>query len=210
MRRINIVILLCILSSVFFWFLSPNESEAVFSYFVFSGDNLLRGKVWTTVTALFLHADPLHLVGNMLFLFVFGNTLEEEIGPKKTLTAFFAGGVLSFLFSVFFYSPQTPMIGASAAIFTLTSIVMLVKPLRFSIIFLLPQGLVAILYFMYNIVAVYYGTQGNVAFISHIIGFLLGIPLGIAWSREWKKNLLITLGLLILFYVLQILLQQFM
>ncbi len=164
--------------------------------------------MWTLVTALFLHADPLHLAGNMLFLFVFGNTLEEEIGPKKTLTAFFSGGILSFLLSVFFYSPQTPMIGASAAIFTLTAIVMLVKPLRFSILFLLPQGLVAILYFMYNIVAVYYGTQGNVAFISHIIGFIIGIPLGIAWSREWKKNLLITLGLLILFYVLQILLQQ--
>ncbi|MCJ7770048.1 rhomboid family intramembrane serine protease [Candidatus Bathyarchaeota archaeon] len=208
MRRINIVILLCILSSVFFWFLSPNESEAFFSYFVFSGDNLLQGKVWTTITALFLHADPLHLVGNMLFLYVFGNTLEEEIGPKKTLAAFFSGGILSFLLSVFFYSPQTSMIGASAAIFTLTSIVMLVKPLRFSILFLLPQGLVAILYFMYNIVAVYYGTQGNVAFISHIIGFIIGIPLGMAWSREWKKNLLITLGLLVLFYVLQILLQQ--
>jgi len=208
MRRINIVILLCILSSVFFWFISPEEFGIVFNYFVFSGDNLLQGKVWTPVTALFLHADLLHLAGNMLFLFVFGNTLEEEIGPKRTLAAFFSGGILSFLFSLFFYAPQTPMIGASAAIFTLTSIVMLVKPLRFSIFFLMPQGLVAILYFMYNVVAVYYGSQGNVAFISHIIGFIVGIPMGIGWSREWKKNLFITFGLLLLFYILQVLLQQ--
>ncbi len=210
MRRINIVILLCILSSVLFWSVSPSESDAVFNYLVFSGDNLLQGKVWTLVTALFLHADLLHLAGNMIFLFVFGNSLEEEIGPKKTLTAFFSGGILSFLLSVFFYSSQTSMIGASAAIFTLTAIVMLVKPLRFSILFLMPQGLVAILYFIYNVVAVYYGTQGNVAFISHIIGFIVGIPLGIAWSKEWKKNLLITFGLLILFYILQVLLQQFL
>jgi membrane associated rhomboid family serine protease len=210
MRRINIVILLCILSSVLFWLISPNEFDTVLSYLVFSGDNLLQGKVWTPVTALFLHSDLLHLTGNMIFLFVFGNTLEEEIGPKKTLKAFFSGGILSFLLSVFFYSPQTPMIGASAAIFTLTSIVMLVKPLRFSILFLMPQGLVAILYFIYNVVALYYGTQGNVAFISHIIGFMVGIPLGIAWSKDWKKNLLITLGLLLLFYILQVLLQQFL
>jgi membrane associated rhomboid family serine protease len=65
------------------------------------------------------------------------------------------------------------MIGASAAIFTLTSIVMLVKPLKFSLIFLMPQGLVAIIYFIYNVAAVYFGVQGNVAFISHIVGFII-------------------------------------
>ncbi len=210
MRRINLVILLCIISSVFSWFLSPLEFETVLSYFAFSSDSPLQGKVWTPVTALFLHADLLHLSGNMLFLFVFGNTLEEEIGSKKTLTAFFSGGILSFLLSVFFYAPETPMIGASAAIFTLTSIVMFVKPLKFSILFLIPQGLIAILYFIYNVIAVYYGTQGNIAFISHIIGFIIGIPLGIAWSREWKKNLVITFGLLILIYIMQIFLQQFL
>jgi membrane associated rhomboid family serine protease len=67
----------------------------------------------------------------------------------------------------------------------------------------MPQGLVAILYFIYNVAAVYFEVQGNVAFISHIIGFIMGIPLGIAWSRDWKKNLVITLALLILFYILQ-------
>jgi membrane associated rhomboid family serine protease len=72
----------------------------------------------------------------------------------------------------------------------------------------MPQGLIAILYFMYNIAAVYFEVQGNVAFISHIIGFILGIPLGIAWSRNWKRNLGITVVLLILFYILQIFLMQ--
>ncbi len=138
------------------------------SNLAFSGDNLLQGKVWTPITALFLHADLMHLAGNMIFLFVFGNTLEKEIGSKKTLTAFLIGGILSFLLSIYFYDPETPLIGASAAIFTLTSIVMLVKPLKFSLLFLMPQGLIAILYFMYNIAAVYFEVQGNVAFISHI------------------------------------------
>jgi len=124
----------------------------------------------------------------MFFLFVFGNTLEREVGSKKTAAAFFTGGILAFLFSVFFYNPDTPLLGASAAIFTLTAIVMLMKPLKFSFLFLMPQGLVAILYFIYNVAAVYFEVQGNVAFIAHIIGFILGIPFGIAWSKDWKKN----------------------
>jgi membrane associated rhomboid family serine protease len=210
MRQINWIIILCVLLSIFSWYLPSNQYETALSYLAFSGGNLLQGKVWTPITALFLHADPIHLAGNMLFLFVFGNTLEGEIGSKKTLTAFFTGGILSFLLSVFFYNPETLMIGASAAIFTLTSTVMLVKPLKFSLLFLMPQGLVAILYFTYNVAAVYFGVQGNVAFISHIIGFIAGIPMGVAWSKDWKKNLVITLALLIIFYVLFYFLQSFL
>jgi len=208
MRKINWIILLCILSSIFSWYLPSNEYETVLSYLSSSGDNLLQGKVWTPITALFLHADLMHLAGNMIFLFVFGNTLEREIGSKKTLTAFLIGGTLPFLLSIYFYDPETLLIGASAAIFTLTSIVMLVKPLKFSFLFLMPQGLVAILYFIYNVAAVYFDVQGNVAFISHIIGFIIGIPLGIAWSKNWKKNLVIAFALLIVFYILQIFLLQ--
>ncbi len=210
MRRINWVILLCALLSIFSWYLPSNVYETAFSYLAFSGDNLLQGKVWTPFTALFLHADLMHLAGNMIFLFVFGNTLEREVGSKKTFTAFLTGGILSFLLSASFYNPKILMIGASAAIFTLTSIVMLVKPLKFSLILLMPQGLVAIIYFIYNVAAVYFGVQGNVAFISHIIGFIIGIPMGIAWSKDWKKNLAITFALLILFYILQSFLLQFL
>jgi hypothetical protein len=71
-------------------------------------------------------------------LYVFRNTLENELKPKETLSAFFAGGTLAFLLGVFFYEPSTLLIGASAAIFTLTAVVMLVKPLKFSLIFLMP------------------------------------------------------------------------
>jgi membrane associated rhomboid family serine protease len=94
------------------------------------------------------------------------------------------------------------MIGASAAIFTLASIVMLLKPLKFSILLFMPQGLVAILYFVYNAIAVYYGSEGNVAYMAHIIGFAIGIPLGMAWSKEWFRNLMITIALLAVYAVI--------
>jgi membrane associated rhomboid family serine protease len=190
LRKINLVIIACILVSLVSWF---SNTDVVLDYLAFSGDNLLKGRVWTLVTSLFLHADILHLAGNMLFLYVFGNTMEEDLGATKTLGTFFFGGVASFLLSLLFYNPATPLIGASAAIFTLSAIVMLVKPLKFSILFFLPQGLVAVLYFVYNLVAVYYAAGGNVAYIAHVIGFAIGIPFGLAWSKNWLKNLLITI-----------------
>ncbi len=196
MRKINLVIVTCIIAYLLSLLVNEN---LVLEYFAFSGDNLFKGEFWTIITSLFLHANLLHLLGNMLFLYVFGNTLEEDLGATKTLSAFFLGGALSFLLSLFFYDPATPMIGASAAIFTLSAVVMLLKPLKFSILLFMPQGLVAILYFVYNALAVYFGTEGNVAYMAHIIGFAIGIPLGMAWSKGWFKNLLITIGLLAIY-----------
>ena len=198
MRKINLVIIACILVSLLSWLLKP---DVVLEYLAFSGENLLKGRAWTLITSLFLHADLLHLAGNMLFLYVFGNTMEEDLGATKTLGTFFFGGIASFLLSLLFYGTATPLIGASAAIFTLSAIVMLIKPLKFSILFFMPQGLVAILYFVYNAIAVYSGTEGNVAYIAHVIGFAIGIPFGLAWSKNWLKNLLITIALLIVFLI---------
>lgn len=199
MRKINLVIIFCILVSLVSWLSDP---ELVLEYIAFSGDNLINGRIWTLVTSLFLHADILHLVSNMVFLYVFGNTIEEDLGARKTLAAFFFGGFISFLLSLLFYGSSILMVGASAAIFTLSAIVMLIKPLKFSILFFMPQGLVAILYFVYNALAVYYGTEGNVAYLSHLIGFAIGIPFGLAWSKNWWKNLLITLALLASYFII--------
>jgi membrane associated rhomboid family serine protease len=201
LRKINFVIIFCILFSLISWLSNP---DFVFQYLAFSGYNLLMGRVWTLVTSLLLHGDILHLAGNMLFLYVFGNTMEEELGATKTLGTFFFGGIISFLLSLLFYDPATPLIGASAAIFTLSAIIMLIKPLKFSILFFMPQGLVAILYFVYNAIAVYSNAGGNVAYIAHLIGFAVGIPFGIAWSKNWLKNLLISIALLIVFLIVAV------
>jgi len=196
-NKINWVIIACILASIAFWL--TGDSSLPTRYLAFSTANLLNGRVWTLVTSLFLHADILHLAGNMIFLYAFGNALEKEVGDEKTFLAFFLGGILSLLFGVFFYTPDVFLIGASAAIFTLTAVVMLVKPLKFSFIFFMPLGLVAIIYIIYNVVAVQTGVEGNVAYISHVIGFAVGIPLGVTWSKNLFRNLLITVGLLVFY-----------
>lgn len=209
MSRTNLIILICVVASLFLW-LAENP-DIIMSQLAFSAENLLDGRAWTLVTALFLHADPAHLLGNMMFLFVFGNTLEKELGAGRTLAAFFTGGVMSFLLGAFFYPPETFLIGASAAIFTLASFAMLVKPLKFSFLFFMPIGLVALIYFIYNVLAVYYGAGGNIAYVSHVIGFILGVPFGAAWGKNVLQNLLITIALFIVYLIIAyILVPQFL
>lgn len=201
LRKTTLLIISCIIVTLLCWTLNENSLVDL----SFSNENLRRGYFWVIITALFVHANPLHLVGNMLFLHVFGRTLEEEIGSTKTMLAFFLGGALSFFLSAFFYKIDVRMIGASAAIFTLISITMLIKPLKFTWIFLMPLGLVAMIYFLYNIFAIAYPGFGEagVGYLGHVIGFLTGVPLGIAWSRgKWKRNILISIAMLVLYIVL--------
>jgi rhomboid family protein len=192
------LILACIVVSFWAW-----QQDPVFAQhnLIFSLANLKSGRIWTLLAALFVHASILHLFGNMLFLFVFGATLEKTIGRGRLLAIFFTGGIVSFILGAAFMPRATGMLGASAAIFALAGCVMLVNPLKFSWLFLAPQGLVAILYFIYNVVVVYDvsripGYDPHVAYIAHIIGFLTGLPFGIALSAHWKRNLFITLLLL--------------
>lgn len=199
MNKTNYLIIACFLSSILTWFLVDNQTIDLLA---FSTQNLLEAKIWTLISALFIHSDPAHLIGNMIFFYIFGNTIENELDQKWVLIPFFVGGVGSFLLSIPFFDASTLMIGASAAIFTLTAIVMLLKPLKFSFYFLMPLGLVAIVYFGYNLIAINMGAQGNISYIGHVIGFLIGLPFGVASNKNWHKNLLIAAILFGIYFLL--------
>lgn len=201
MKKTTLLILLSIIATIIHLYLHDSPLAQSLR---FSGENLMRGCFWTPITSIFVHASIAHLVGNMIFLYVFGGTLEKEVGSIRMLSAFFLGGILSFIASLYLYGYEVIMVGASAAIFTLIAIVMLIKPLKFSLLFLMPLGLVAILYFIYNVLAaLFLDLESNVGYIPHLIGFLIGIPFGIIWSRgRWKRNLLITFALLILYLII--------
>lgn len=132
MKKTVGLMVLCVFSGLIFWSLDYRwgDAELLSGLLLFSGESFFQGRFWVAFTALFIHADLAHLLGNMIFLYVFGSNLEDEVEAGKTLAAFFAGGVLSFVLSAFLYGPRTVSFGASAAIFTLTAIVMLTKPLK--------------------------------------------------------------------------------
>src|SRR2546427_6320322 len=109
--RVNwFLMLACVLASLYAWQQDPNWAE---QNLVFSLNNFYAGRVWTLVTALFVHASWEHLLGNLPFLFVFGNTLEKMIGRNNHLLVFFLGGFTSFLLPpiIGIYSPDTGMLG---------------------------------------------------------------------------------------------------
>ncbi|MBS7627145.1 rhomboid family intramembrane serine protease [Candidatus Bathyarchaeota archaeon] len=185
----------------FFTTLVTFRSPRLIEILGFTPMDLVHLRLWTLITALFLHSSMPHLLGNMLFLFVLGRTLERVAGQARFITVFFTGGVLSFILSIPFYRRDVVMVGSSAAIFSVASADMLITPMTFSIIFLAPVGAVALLYLLYNLASIYFGVSGSVAYISHVIGFILGLPFGIAWSRNWRRNLLISMLLLLVYIV---------
>jgi membrane associated rhomboid family serine protease len=197
--RINSLLILgFIVASFWAWQQNPKFVE---QNLLFSFTNLMAGRFWTLPAALFIHGSLFHLIGNIIFLFVFGGTLQNSVGSGRYLLVFLTGGLTGFVLSVPFMAPDAGMVGASAAIFTVAACVMLVRPLKFSWLFLAPQGLVAIIYFLYNVIVVYDprlipGYDPQIGYIPHIIGFVTGVPFGIAWSDNWKRNFLITVVLL--------------
>ncbi len=175
MRDTNKLIIVCVLVAFFVWFIPP-----IADFLVYSGSGLAGGAFWTLITALFVHVNLFHLIGNLVFLYVFGNAVESSAGGKMMMTVFFVGGVGSFLVGTYYYGYDCTMVGASAAIFTLAAAAMLMNPLKSSLLFFfMPLGLVAILFFIFNLFAVHYSAGGNVGYVAHVAGFLIGIPFGI-------------------------------
>ncbi|HMB45234.1 MAG TPA: rhomboid family intramembrane serine protease [Candidatus Methanoperedens sp.] len=188
MKFTNFLIISCISLSLYFWGTKENLA--------FSEYALFHGAYYTLLTGLFVHANAVHLFGNMVFLYVFGNSLEDEVGPFNTAIVFFTGGFLSFIISIPFY-PGSNMVGASAAIFSLMAALLLARQPGYSVQFLSPIGPLALLYLFFNIIAVKNDTGGNVANISHIIGFMIGMFFGAQWNKKWRESLFLTLALLV-------------
>jgi membrane associated rhomboid family serine protease len=139
------------------------------------------------VTSLFLHADLLHLGFNMLFLWVFGNNVEERLGRIRFLPFFFVCGILAGLAQAL-TDPGSlvPLIGASGAISGILGAYLVLYPrvrvwtVVFPLVFLpfkLPAWLWLAIYFALQLL--YLGDSatsggGGVAYMAHIGGFAAG------------------------------------
>lgn len=189
----NFLILLSTVLSLYAWTTTGNLA--------FSEYALSRGDYYTLITGIFVHANYIHLAGNMIFFYIFGNSLEDEVGDLSTGIVFFTGGILSFLLSMPFY-PGAGMVGASAAIFSVMAAMLLVRNPDLSFKFLSPIGPLAVLFFIFNIAAIQRGAMGNVAYVSHVIGFVVGLFFGALWNRKWVESFMFTLLLLVIYILL--------
>jgi membrane associated rhomboid family serine protease len=98
--------------------------------------------VISTITSMFLHGDPFHLFGNMLFLWVFGRRVEDACGPVRFLMFYLLAGASADLITALILPREDiPGIGASGAIFGVMGAYLL----------LFPHGHIRTLYFLYLI-----------------------------------------------------------
>ena len=141
----------------------------------------------SVLTAMFLHGGWLHLLGNMLFLYVFGNNVEDRLGRLRyALFYVFCGYVATYGFSLFTPSSTSPLIGASGAVAGVLGAYLVLYPRAkvwslLTFLFFLPVRLPAWLvlgswfvlqYLYFRGAGVAEGT--GVAYGAHVVGFVVG------------------------------------
>jgi len=145
----------------------------------------------TVLTSMFLHGGWMHLIGNMLFLWVFGNNIEAAMGHVKYAAFYVLCGIAAFLAQALpDATSQIPMIGASGAIsgvlgaylclYPRAKVLMLIPIFIVIQTFRLPAMVVLIMWFvmqLYSSITTMGQEGGGVAFGAHIGGFVAGMLL---------------------------------
>jgi membrane associated rhomboid family serine protease len=145
----------------------------------------------TPFTAMFMHGGLLHLGGNMLFLWIFGNNVEDSMGPVKFLIFYLLGGIAAAALQVVIGPDSTvPNIGASGAIagvlggylilFPQARVITVIFIVFFFTIVELPALLILGFWFVQQVLFGYFdlgsaGANSGVAYFAHIGGFLFGL-----------------------------------
>jgi len=148
---------------------------------------------WATIfTSMFIHGGLLHFAGNMLFLWVFGDNIEDRLGHLKYLVFYLVAGVLAALsqLAVDPYS-KVPLVGASGAISGVMGAYLVLYPFNrikallifyFITMIRLPAVLMLGFWFLLQLInalgSVGLADQVNVAFFAHVGGFLAGMVTG--------------------------------
>jgi membrane associated rhomboid family serine protease len=165
----------------------------------------------TIFTSMFMHAGFLHLAGNMWFLWIFGNNVEDAMGHTRFLIFYVLCGVVA-VFSQVLPNPGSivPMVGASGAISGVLGAYMLLYP-RARVLLGLPVGFLIIqlgrfpavwvlaAWFALQLVMGSIGsteipgrTEGRIAFGAHIGGFVAGVLLVTIFKRRgvplWRPH----------------------
>jgi membrane associated rhomboid family serine protease len=155
------------------------------------------------VTSLFLHGGWLHLLSNMLYLWIFGNNIEDVLGPVRYIVFYFLCGVLASLAQVISDpNAAVPTIGASGAIAGILGAYIVLFPssrvLTLVIFFyfirfievraIVVLGLWFLLQFFYSLSAAEIPGSGGVAYFAHIGGFVAGAVLIILFRAGRRRG----------------------
>jgi membrane associated rhomboid family serine protease len=153
----------------------------------------------TLITSMFMHGGFMHLIGNMLYLWIFADNIEDELGPVKFICFYLLSGIAAALTQVFLNTQSTiPMIGASGAIGGVLGAYIVNHP-KAKVIVLIPLGFFSqivkipalyvlgfwfILQFINSSLSSSEG--GGVAYGAHIGGFIFGVVAILFFNKKNK------------------------
>jgi membrane associated rhomboid family serine protease len=180
-----------------FLFLSGSAQESLVYEFALIPanytDGVALGDITDIFTSMFMHAGLLHLVGNMLYLWIFGDNVEDSLGSIRYLAFYLGGGVVASL-TQFLTNPgsQLPTVGASGAIAAVLGAYLVLYPRAriatfipigfFLRLTMVPASIVLGLWFvlqLFNgVLSMGSADVGGTAFWAHIGGFVAGVIMG--------------------------------
>jgi len=209
---INIVVFFAYWLPDFLGYSFGNLDSAIYTYGLVPNSIIHGRNISTFFTSMFLHADLLHLGGNMLFLYIFGDNVEDTFGHGRYLLFYLLAGIVASMVHIatVLYSVQVlhsvpsgvltvPAIGASGAIAGVLGAYLLLYP-RARVLTLVFLGWIWIVpipavfflgfWFVYQLL---YGMLTlelplEVAYWAHIGGFAAGLFFGAIWRGRRRKR----------------------
>ena len=149
----------------------------------------------TIFTSMFMHGGFMHLIGNMLYMWIFADNIEDNLGPSKFLIFYLFCGIGAAMTQVFMdiYS-QVPMVGASGAIGGVLGAYLINHP-NARVLVLIPFGFfsqlikIRALYVLgFWFILQFISSGGGVAYAAHIGGFVSGMILILFFNKKKGKK----------------------
>jgi membrane associated rhomboid family serine protease len=190
-RTVPVVTYALIALNILFFFVEMSGGEPFIMKWSFVPNRFLANPAAdfpTLFTSMFMHAGWLHLGGNMLYLWIFGDNVEDNFGHLKFLIFYLLCGLAAtFAQLVFSLNSNVPNLGASGAIAGVLGAYILLFP-RGQVSVLQGQGVIPVpaliviglwfvLQFFSGLGSLGSASQGGVAYMAHIGGFLAGLVL---------------------------------
>ena len=150
----------------------------------------------TILTSMFMHGGFMHLIGNMLYMWIFADNIEDSLGPSKFLIFYLLAGIGAAMTQVLVDThSQIPMVGASGAIGGVLGAYLINHP-NARVLVLIPFGFfsqlikIRALYVLgFWFILQFISSGGGVAYAAHIGGFVSGMILILFFNKkENKKN----------------------
>lgn len=198
-----VLTLIAVNALVFWWEFTQGFDDSIFLLYGETPALIMHGRqLISVITSMFIHIDILHIFGNMLYLFIFGDNIEDRFGHAKFLLLYFIFGIVGgFTHSVTAVASggvdqYIPAVGASGAVAGILGayvvfcpgarIVSIVPSFFFVRLARVPAFIFIGFWFLIQIL--YSGGSESVAYMAHVGGFITGLIIAAAYRASSREE----------------------